>query len=413
MKHYITPIILLFTLAVSAQDTDSVPKIKLSSYIQMQYQFADSAGIASYAGGDFGFNIDNRFQIRRARIKAAYQYKNAELVTQLDFGAQNVAIVDAYIRLSFPKIDFLKIQAGLADRVWGFETSYPSRLRESPERSRVYQTLLPSERDIGISLFIQPKTTNFLKNTELKFALVNGTARAAQDFDSFKDFIGTLQFNFPELIDGFDLAFGTSHYRGSIRQESFVTFREGIVSNGNKGFRGDTSSNNVGKRIKRIYTGFNTQMKLKTAIGESKIMAEYIVGAQPGTIPTSVINGPAASRSFTSQPFTDIYIRNFRGFYVAYAQSFKNCPLRTILKYDEYDPNTFIKGNELKSDNTNLTGADVKYKTIGFGLLYNPNEQIQFTAYYDWVINEKTQLQRFRNDISDNVFTLRLQYTLK
>lgn len=409
-------LILLFVLAnasiVFAQPADSLRKINFSGYVQMQYQLADSAGIASYSGGDFPVNTDNRFIFRRARIKPSYQYKNFQLVAQFDFSPTNIAVVDAYLRVIPKELPFLTVQVGLADRAWGFETSYSSRVRESPERSRVYQTLLPGERDLGTTLFIQP-LSGFLKKTKLSLALVNGSGRVANDFDSFKDFIGSYQISDIKIGEQVNIGLGFSHYRGGIRQESFVTFREGITSNGLKGFRGDTSASNVGIFIRRLYTGANTQISLKTPIGESKLMAEYIGGAQPGTIPSSVLNGPAASRSFSTQPFTDIYIRNFEGYYIAYAQSFKGSKWRSILKYDVYDPNTFVKGKEISSGITNLSSADIAYKTLGLGFLYNPTDQLQCTFYYEWVKNESTQLPKFKTDISDNVFTFRIQYSLK
>jgi hypothetical protein len=47
-------------------------KLKISGYVQAQYQKAESDGIESFAGGNFGTGIDNRFSIRRGRVKFTF-----------------------------------------------------------------------------------------------------------------------------------------------------------------------------------------------------------------------------------------------------------------------------------------------------------------------------------------------------
>ena len=47
-------------------------RIRLSGYIQPQYQFAQREGIDTYNGGDFPARVDNRFMLRRGRIRFDY-----------------------------------------------------------------------------------------------------------------------------------------------------------------------------------------------------------------------------------------------------------------------------------------------------------------------------------------------------
>ncbi len=47
-------------------------KIRLSGYIQPQFQVASAKGVKSFAGGDFNLNVDNRFMLRRGRIRFDY-----------------------------------------------------------------------------------------------------------------------------------------------------------------------------------------------------------------------------------------------------------------------------------------------------------------------------------------------------
>ena len=47
-------------------------KIKISGYIQAQFQFADTLGAKSYNGGDFPAASSKRFLVRRGYFKMAY-----------------------------------------------------------------------------------------------------------------------------------------------------------------------------------------------------------------------------------------------------------------------------------------------------------------------------------------------------
>ena len=47
-------------------------KIRLSGYIQPQFQVTQSNGAKGYAGGDFAANSSNRFMLRRARVRFDY-----------------------------------------------------------------------------------------------------------------------------------------------------------------------------------------------------------------------------------------------------------------------------------------------------------------------------------------------------
>jgi hypothetical protein len=70
------------------------------------------------------------------------------------------------------------------------------------------------------------------------------------------------------------------------------------------------------------------------------------------------------------------------------------------------------------SGKNKATGAsDIRYTTLGLGLIYRWNSQVRITAYYDMVTNEITNalpnastLKDLANDRKDNVFTLRVQY---
>lgn len=89
-------------------------------------------------------------------------------------------------------------------------------------------------------------------------------------------------------------------------------------------------------------------------------------------------------------------------------------PWQVIAKYDWYDPNTDVTGNEIGTTVVNglvkTNATDLKYTTIGLGLAYRWDANVKLTAYYDMVTNETSnKLSGYTKDLKDNSFTLRMQ----
>src|SRR4051812_28249600 len=58
--------------------------LKISGWAQIQYQVAESKGSPNYEGGNFAPNSDQRFFVRRARVKFTYEGKNSKYVMQIN-----------------------------------------------------------------------------------------------------------------------------------------------------------------------------------------------------------------------------------------------------------------------------------------------------------------------------------------
>lgn len=399
------------TRAVSKlqEDFAILKKLKVSGYIQAQFQVADSAGIPSYAGGNFASNVDKRFAVRRGRIKFVYDNKLTQYVLQFDANQTDIRTKEAYVKITEPWLKALSLQMGLFDVPFGYEAPYSSSSLESPERGRMSQTLLPNENDIGaMATFQMPKGTkfNFLK---FEAGMFNGTNGKGSDFDFQKDFITRLSINKVSKSEKIKYGIGASYYDGGIRQGNNFVYEEiGPTVNGNTGFYlKDTSSvKPKGKIATRQYYGVDAQVSFDFPFGITTLKAEYIEGIQPGTSSstTSAGSDPGA---------VDTYVRKFNGAYFYFIQNIMQTKHQLVFKYDWYDPNTKVSGDQIAASTSKLSKTDLKYTTIGLGYNYKWDNNVKITFYYDMVTNEKTKYLSstgYWKDMPDNVFTLRFQY---
>lgn len=372
-------------------------KFKVSGYIQTQYQFGEKGSALKV--GTANENPEktfDRFGIRRGRIKFLYEDGITSGVFQLDMTEKGVGFKDAYLNIKDPWVGTNALKAGIFDRPFGYEISYSSSRRESPERSTVFQTLFPDERDLGAMLTLQASKTSPLNFIKLEAGLFAGNG-IKQETDSRKDFIGHLSIA-KNIGSEAKFAVGGSYYNGSVYQGT-----QNVYSMKDNGFELNSDASNKGGFAKREYVGFDGQFNILTGAGMTQLRGEYLLGTQPGAKTNS--KSPNAS----ALPTTDTYIRKFNGAYVILVQDLGQSPFSAVVKYDFYDPNTKISNNEIGLNGT--TNGDIAYNTLGLGLLWRASNSIRVQAYYDMVKNEKSEnLAAFKEDIKDNVFTLRLQY---
>ncbi|MEP7264340.1 MAG: porin [Bacteroidota bacterium] len=414
------------TLGRLSQDIDLLKRIKISGYIQTQFQYADSSGQRSFGGGDFPVAVDKRFQLRRGRLKVQYDapvnakgFSTSQYVLQFDVTEKGVNIKDAYVKITDPWSGWVSLTAGMQNRPFGYEITYSSSMRESPERGRMSQIIFPNERDLGAMVTIQgPKTSNW-NWIKLEAGMFNGTGApdalvGVSDFDKFKDFIGRLGITRSNRAENIKYGLGVSYYMGGYRIDSVNVYGFGKDTSGNDAFVVDAKAVDnyngglIGSRdhSKRNYLSVDAQFNIDWAPGLTTLRAEYIMGEQPGVAGTTKSTNAAVT--------TDIYKRNFDGMYFYFLQNILNTPLQLIVKYDWYDPNTDAEGDALGkavAPGAKAFGAtDVKYETLGLGLAYRWDSNVKITAYYDNVKNETSNnLSGYTQDIRDDLFTLRLQ----
>jgi hypothetical protein len=416
-------------------------KLKISGYVQAQWQSSqiDSVGkgsqdmkVGTAKSGSETTDM-NRFGIRRGRIKVAYEDFGCTGVLQFDLTEKGLALKDAYLNILDPWIGYVSVKGGVFDRPFGYEISYSSSRRESPERSRIFQTLFPDERDLGAMLTLQAPKTSPWNVLKLEAGLFAGNG-IYQDNDSKKDFMGRLSYN-KALNTNMKIGVGASMYDGSVAQTNVNVY---TVNNG--AFVLNNNATNKNSFTKRQYFGLDGQFVLSSALGLTTIRAEYIWGQQPGRsdnssspksglLPgkdasnndvagaTTYANNPltnVVTATTASTPGTDTYIRKMAGGYVHFIQDIADTKHSVVVKYDWYDPNTNIAANQI-GVGAKTGKADVAYSTLGFGYMYRMNNNIRIMAYYDIVSNEKvnvvsTALKGLTKNLADNLVTVRVQY---
>lgn len=386
-------------------DVKLAKKLKISGYVQAQYQTADTAGIASMAGGDFDAGIDNRFKVRRGRMKVAYATGLSSAVLQFDMTEKGVKMNEVYLKLKEPLLNTITLTGGVFDRPFGYEIAYSSSKVESLERSRITQILFPGEKDLGGQLTIQAPKTSVLNFIKLEAGIFAGNGPAIET-DSYQDFIGHLHMSKTSTNKKFSWGLGGSYYNGGFAAATDKLYSLKRVAGINT-----FVSDSVGKgsKLGREYIGFDGQLSIDWGLGMTQIRAEYLTGSQTGK--------STSTSSLESAMSGDGYVRNFNGYYVYFIQDIGQLPFQAVVKYDVYDPNTDIAGNQIGIAATGTGDADVKYSTLGFGLHYLFDSNTRISAYYDMVTNETTNLLAdgstlidLSKDKRDNVFTLRLQY---
>src|SRR6266404_2567022 len=101
--------------------------LRITGYMQPQFQVAQADGAQSFEGGNFSQFSRSRFMLRRARVKIDYLLTSKEKLPlalftfQIDATERGVIVRDMFIRLYETKKNTLSMTAGFFARPFGFE----------------------------------------------------------------------------------------------------------------------------------------------------------------------------------------------------------------------------------------------------------------------------------------------------
>lgn len=399
---------------------NTLKKIKISGFIQSQYQIADSAGVKTFAGGDFTPGVANRFRVRRAEFKTMYDNSITQIVANIDVTQSGVLMKDAYGRLTEQWLKAFSVTAGIFSRPFGWNVPTSSSMIGSPERARAIQILFSGERDLGAMLTFRMPKISKLNPLKIEGGLFNGTGGRTDDFDNKKDFIGNIHWSATTQNQKVSYGFGISFYDGGWKQGNDTSYHTGTMTDGSKSFVREVAKGAKNSIAVRQYYGFDGQLSVKEPLGNTTFRFEYFAGKQPGTgaEPTGIAVTPTLVSAATAPTVTLsngktipalLYNRQVQGFYIELLQDIAATSFQAMIKYDWWDPNTKVSGRQL-TDANRFTQADVKYTGWGLGLIYNWDANVKMMAWYDIVTNETTGLKGYTKDLPDNIWTFRIQY---
>ena len=386
-------------------------KLNISGYVQPQFQVAAEKGTHSFNGGDFGANVNNRFMLRRGRMKFEYVHfaersgPSVQFVLQFDGSEKGFFARDFWGRVLENKYKLFSLSIGLFARPFGYELNLSSGDRESPERGRMSQLLMKTERDVGAMISFEPrKKESRLRYLKIDAGVFNGPGlNATADFDSHKDFISRIALKPYPLSKKVALSIAASYFNGGFLQNTkYIYYTKDVA--GEKMFLVDSATKNKGEIAPRKYYGADAQLKFMHKWGATELRAEFITGTQTATENNN--ETPAALLNNTE----GYYVRKFNGAYFYLLQNIINSRHQVGIKYDWYDPNTKVKRNDIGKAGTNINATNIKYSTLGFGYIFYATENLKYVFWYEEVINEKTQLPGYLRDVKDNVLTIRLQF---
>lgn len=401
-------------LTKAESEISILKKVKISGYLQAQYQRADTNSAAVVAGGNFAANSNQRFMLRRGRIKATYDGGTTQLVFEMDIiepspvlgSANAINIRDFYAKISMPFYKDLSLTTGMQYRPFGFEQQYSSSLNESPELTRLVNNVFPNERDLGAMITLKaPSTMSLLHSLTLKAGLFNGQG-IAKNTSGNLDFIGQLFFDRTTKNENISYRIGGSYYSGYVLNGDSNIYSMGTNTAGAVAFVKDYNGANIYSSLKREYFGVDAQITIDNPLGITTLRGEYVAGRQPGTA--------SSSKSLDVDPKVNAvgasYLRDFIAYYVTFIHKIAKTPFQLVARYDMYTPNTKVSGSEITSANKFGKG-DISYKTIGVGLNYFMTSNVKFLAYYDMVTNDANVLISGAGYAQKlNIFTLRMQY---
>jgi hypothetical protein len=348
-------------VATAEGDLAKLTKIKISGYIQAQWQHFEAS--SAYPS--------NYFSVRRARIKFQYEPVNGVVfVLQPDFQPGNITIKDAYVQANDRWLKTFSLWAGKFNRP-NYEVEYSSSSREVPERSRVIRAIYPDERAIGAKLEINPpkiplkvQLAIFNGNDGISIITPNYNLTSGKwdnvnvvgqniDYDNYKDFMGRLTYGFKFGSFG-GLTIGAHGYYGKIKANtkdllnSDYTYNKTLAS--------------VGEGLKKNWIGFEAQLYMDI-LGGLALKGEYIFGinSTPGySVNTTVVTSTSSIKNdtltLTTLSTKNVYSapaisRNFNGYYIYLVKNLGKHH-QVAVRFDYYNPNT-----ELGTDSTGIGKA--------------------------------------------------------
>jgi len=325
---------------------DALSRLRVTGYIQAQF-VRDERSVNETTSNTATRNLD-QFSIRRGRVKFTYTAApTARFVIQPDITTSGVVLKDGYVELTEPWTTWRNtMTVGQMNWPFGFEIMYSSSSREMPERTLMYRTLFPGERDRGAML----SGVGFGDHLNYRIGFYNGTGTSQSfDFNKRKDLVGRFGGSWGPLDGGVSIYRGAElvSLTGQVSGREFVKRREGI------------------------------DVQWVTPVPGLGLRGEYLRGKQP----------PAPGAPVATAAATDV-----EGWYFYVIQNL-GTRHQFVVRVDQYDPNSDAASN----------AASWYTRTTGGSYIFHWDANSKVMIAYE-------QPKRQQQDPDDNVWTVRYQY---
>jgi len=383
--------------------------VQLSAYAQAQLEFHRDSDDQLAVGGQ-PLN-QNRFLLRRGRLKVESKHRYAEFLLELDAntvrgpsaGVQR-AEVSAVYRGAGGASDvapLIAVTAGVLLPSFGRELQESPRTRAFLERSTASRAFFPSEPDVGV------RVAGTLGFFNYGVSIVNGEPAGQpagfplRDPNAAKDIIGRLGVaaevsRVVRASGGVSLLNGSSTFRGTDGTKSQVSWtdsnEDGQISNielsSTPGSSPGRSSN-----FKHWAVGADIDVALKTALGQTELLGELVIA-------NNLDRG-----LFISDPVTAGHDERQLGYNVALLQDITPHAIVGV-RYDYYDP----RADVFASKNGKVVPTKASLKTVSPLVGFRLPDGVKLFAEWDIVKDHlATDARGVPADRKNNVVTIRLQ----
>ena len=395
-------------LSEMSSDLSALKKVSVSGYIQAQYDTYDTwsaAGVHGVSTSTGSALVTNSFFLRRARIKFAYKAADGvKFVLQPDFAFDKVSLKDAYVVLNDRWTNTFSLFMGQFDRP-NYEIEYSSGSMETLERTKMAGILYPGEKELGAKLEADLETKYHFP-LKLQLAVMNGnfnlgtTTNQTKYVDNTKYLMARAVYSIKMPNSGLGIDFGGHGYFGK------TEVLPGTTLTGFTDVNNVPLTVNVGDKLDKKWFGGEMQIYYDL-LGGMALKGEYIAGKMSGVGSLSSANGGAGYAN-NNGGFKIPGERNFSGYYATLIKNVGKSH-QAIVRYDVYDPNTKLAGNDVNNAN------ELKYSTLTLSWQYFYDENVKIVAGYALPTNEKSTNAAlvgsdFANrDKKDNQFSIRIQ----
>jgi hypothetical protein len=378
----------------------------ITGYVQGQYEGHQDSEDQLLPGGA-PLN-QNRFLLRRVRLKVAHEWKYGGTMLELDANTVKgpaIGLQHAEVSLAYRNEDQLplvQVTVGLFDNPFGRELVESPRDRPFMERSLASRGFFPAEPDLGLRLSGQVRWFRY------SVAVVNGqplgdrTGFILQDPNSHKDIVGRVGVDVAPIvplrfIGGVSVLNGKGFHPGTDPTKNTLSWRDNISEDGLVqlpeivGVPGAAAQ--ASKNFDRWLLGADLGFELESKYGKTHLYGEFSVGSNMDR------------NVFIADPTTGGFDLREVGYYVSLYHEFKSGPI-VGFRFDQYDPNSdFIdtrRGNPVPQTETVTTYSPL----LGFQVAHTARLVAEYDIIGDSMARNSLGVPV---DKKNNIVTLRLQ----